>query len=165
MMRNFVFKNWIQLSAALSALLVLGGCSGGHDHDHDHDHGHGHAHHAPHGGALTMLGNHAYQLELLTAPESKQVKLYVLDGGAENFVRISSESLEGVATFGGQTWNLTFKAVANTATGETVGDTSYFVAESEVVSKLAKFDLGFDQLSIRGKVFESVKLPFPEGAH
>lgn len=155
----------MQWGSALLALLVFAGCSSEHDHDHSDDHSHGHAHHAPHGGALKMLGNHAFQLELVANPDAGQVELYLLDGGAENFVRVANGGFEAIARVGGQEWELSFKAVANEATGETVGDSSYFVAEAEAVSKLAKFDLHFVRLDIRGQVFESVKLPFPEGAH
>ncbi len=160
-----VLKNWMQWSSALLALGLFAGCSGQHDHDHSDDHSHGHAHHAPHGGALTMLGNHAFQLELLANPAAGQVELYVLDGGAENFVRIANNTIEGVARVGSQEWELSFKAVENKATGETIGDSSFFVAEADAVSKLSKFDLHFVRLDIRGQVFESVTLPYPEGAH
>ena len=75
---------------ALSIALLLAGCGGSHE-SGEHDHAtHGHAHHAPHGGALVMLGNHAFQIELLPDPQKKQIDLYVLDGGAENFIRISA---------------------------------------------------------------------------
>lgn len=165
MKRFSVVKNWIHGSFALLAFLFFVGCSGEQGHNHSEGHSHGHAHHAPHGGALTMLGNHAFQLELLPNPEEGRLGLYVLDGGAENFVRVANEGFEGVARFGGEEWTLRFTAVANAATGESVGDSSYFVAEAEAVSKLPKFDLTFAKLEIRGQVFESVTLPYPEGAH
>lgn len=169
MMKDCVWKNWIRWSVALFALMAFVGCSGDHDHDHEHDHsddhGHGHAHHAPHGGALTMLGDHAFQLELLPNPEENRLELYVLDGEAENFVRVGNEAFEGAVSVGGQEWRLRFDAVANEATGETIGNSSYFVAEAEAVSKLPKFELSFDRLDIRGQVFDSVALPYPEGAH
>lgn len=175
MMKEGMFGKLSLCGVTLLGFLAFAGCSGDHGHGHsheDHSHGHsheepshGHAHHAPHGGALTMLGNHAFQLELLAKPERGRLELYVLDGGAEHFVRIGSETLEGVARAGGQDWKLVFKAVGSEATGEAVGDTSYFVAEAPAVAKLPKFEVYFDQLDIRGRVFESETLPYPEGAH
>lgn len=62
----------------------------GHDHGHAHgEHDHAHDHHAPHGGSLVMLGDHAGFVELLLDSESGILELYVLDGEAEKAVPIS----------------------------------------------------------------------------
>ena len=157
-------ENWTR--AALFGLgVTLIGCSGGHDH-HDHDHEeHGHAHEAPHGGALTMLGDHALQLELVVDQDAGQLKLYVLDGGAENFMRVSPLEIEARANAGDREWSVLFEAVANEATGETKGNTSHFVAEVKDLANESEFDISFNRLEFLGQVFEEVNTSYPEGSH
>ena len=159
-------KNWaIALCAALTAL-VLTGC--GHDHDHDdhddHDHG-AHVHHAPHGGALTMLGDHVFQLEVLPDAEKRTVSIYVLDGEAERFIRIAAESISAKFVAGDESSELQLAAVANSATGETIGNTSLFVVSAPDWAGRERFKIQIDRLEILGQVFEGLELPFPEGKH
>lgn len=151
---------------ALGAL-ILTGCGGSDDHDHDHeDHeGHGHVHHAPHGGALTMLGDHIFQLELVPDVEAKRLNLYILDGEAENFRRIVAPTIEGVAKVGEREWVLLFHAVANEATGETVGESSHFSVEAPELVNEDTFDVSFSRLELLGQVFDDVTIPYPEGSH
>src|SRR5678815_5612007 len=81
-----------------------------------------HAHKAPHGGTLVEIGDHAYNLELVRDTAAGKLAAYVLDGHAENFVRIKSAALELIAMPGGKYTPLSLPAVANPSTGETVGD-------------------------------------------
>jgi len=92
---------------AISALWL--GCSSEQGHIEQASHGHYHA--APHGGALAMLGDHLAQVELVAGPKPGEWSLYVLDGGAERFVRIEqneiSIAMDGQDCFpgGGQSGN------------------------------------------------------------
>ena len=56
-----------------------------------------HIHVAPHGGTLVPLGEHAYNLELVRDADTGRLSLYVLDGHAENFIRITAPTIELVA--------------------------------------------------------------------
>ena len=148
-------KNYLNL---IPLFLYLGFVSCGHDHDHHHGHEHGdkehgsgsHAHHAPHGGTLVLLGDHGtgFHLELLL-DENGTLEAYVLDGEAENFVRISQEEFE-IETKGeeGAEKTISLEAVADPATEETVGDTSFFRA-NEQVEGITSFEGNLKSLSIK----------------
>lgn len=146
--------------------MVLSGCAGGgHDHEHDDHAGHAHVHQAPHGGALGMIGDHLFQLEVVSNRDAGRIELFVLDGEAERFVRIAAPEIEGVAELGDSEWLLRFQAVANAATGEEVGNSSHFVAEAPNLVDMPEFELRFDRLELLGRTFEGVSIPFPEGSH
>lgn len=166
MKKSNVLKYWIHSTPILllsGFMVALIGCGAGHDHE-DSDH-HAHAHHAPHGGALSMLGDHAFQLELVTDAATGSLTLYVLDGEAEQFVRISTAEIRGAGLAGGQEWELRFEAVANEATGESVGDSSQFTARAPELAILSNFEIRFERLDILGQIFEEVSIPYPEGRH
>lgn len=155
---------WLGVSGLI---LTLVGCGGSHDNGHkEHEHeGHEHVHHAPHGGALTMLGDHAFQVEILPDPSDEQMDLYILDGEAGRFVRIAAPVLQGVAKAGERQWELRFQAVANDATGETVGNSSHFTASATELLNVNEFEVIFGRLEILGQVFEDVRVLYPEGSH
>jgi hypothetical protein len=112
----------------------------------------GHVHVAPHGGTLIELGDHAYNLELVRDAAAGKLTVYVLDGHAENFVRIKSPAVELVAMPGGQYTPLSLKAVANSATG---GDTSQFEVQADWLKTAGEF-AGIFTVEIRGTKFEQV---------
>jgi hypothetical protein len=130
---------------------------------HDHTVSGTHVHTAPHGGTLIELGEHAFSLELVRDAAEGKLTAYVLDGHAENFVRIKGSSFDVIATVGGETRPLTLKAVANTATGETVGDTSQFETQADWLKTTETFDAVLPQLDIRGSAFTKIALNFPKG--
>ena len=119
-----------------------------------HNHG-GHAHTAPHGGILVELGNHAYNVELLRDPATGKLTAWILDAHAENFVRIASPAIEVVAMPGGKFTPLSLAAVANPATGETVGSTSQFEVQADWLKTSGPFT-GIFTVEIRGTKFEKV---------
>lgn len=154
------------------------GCRDSHDHDHGdghvhadgstHSHGddgheHGHAHTAKFGGTLVELGDHQYQMEVVRDAESGKLKAWLMDGHAENYVRVKTESFDVTASVGGKSETLAFMAMPNSATGETVGDTSYFEAEAAWLKTTAEFDSQIVSLEIRGSKFENLKFNFPKG--
>ncbi len=116
----------------------------------------GHAHVAPHGGTLVAIGEHTYNLELVRDDDAGKLTVYVLDGHAENFVRIAAPAIELSAIAGGERRTLTLRAVANPATGETVGDTSQFEAQADWIKKAKTFPGEITGLDIRGNKFERV---------
>lgn len=124
----------------------------------------GHHHHTPpHGGTAVMLGNEAYHLEFVLDATTGTLTAYVLDAHMENFIRSAIPSFEVIARVAGESRSLTFLPTANSATGETVGDTSQFTAQAEWLKSTATFDSQLTALTIRGTAFSAVSFKFPEG--
>lgn len=147
-------KTPFPLACALLLTFALAGCG-----QHESPAGSaGHTHHAPHGGTLVELGQHAYNLELVRDAEAGRLTAYVLDGHAENFVRISAASFELIAFTGGERKPLTMRAVSNSATGETVGNTSQFEAQADWLKSVAEFPGSITSLEIRGNKFDNVAM-------
>lgn len=119
-----------------------------------------HAHAAPHGGGLVELGEHHYNLELVFDGGRGVLQAYVLDGHAENFVRVSVPEFVVTATAGGKRRLLLFKPVANPVTGETTGNTSLFEAEAGWLADAKAFDGTVQAINVRGTVFTNVACKF-----
>lgn len=148
------------LHAFLGALLVAAFSACGQKGGNGEEHG-GHVHSAPHGGTLVELGEHAYNLELVRDTAAGTLTAYVLDGHAENFVRITSPTLELIAMPGGMYTPVTLKAVANPSTGETIGDTSQFEAQADWLKTADEF-AGIITVEIRGMRFEQMAFSLPK---
>ena len=156
----------------LIVALGLGGCGEGkhadsdHDHDHDHgaekDHGH-HVHVAPHGGTLVELGEHQFNLELVGDPKTGALSAYVLDAHAENFVRVAIPSIEIVIEGREGPRAVVLSAVADTRTGETIGDTSRFEGRDDAVKDPAGFSGSVKELELRGGRFAGVRFRVGKG--
>lgn len=147
------------LFVALLACSVLAGCgkktgdaSGENHAGHEH-----HEHKAPHGGTLVEIGEHQFNLEFVRDEKAGTLTAYVLDAHAENFVRLALPAIVVNAQIGGRTETLSLTAVANPATGETVGDTSQFTATAAWLKTAAHFDATIPALEIRGAKFTPVK--------
>ncbi len=134
---------------ALLALLALVGCA---KHDSPSAGG-GHVHQAPHGGKLVELGQHAYNVELVRDTATGTLTAYLLDGHAENFIRIAAPAIEVTAFSGGQNRTLALQAVANTVTGETVGNTSQFEAQADWLKSGGELNGEISATEIRGTRF------------
>jgi hypothetical protein len=132
---------------------------------HEHEHGHGHEHHAPHGGAVVVLGGEAYHLELVHDAEAGTLKAFVLDGEMENFIRIAAAEFDVKAKAKGETEArvLTFRAISDAATGERVGDTATFEASSEWLRTAREFEGVVEMLTIGGSEFRGVVFRFSGG--
>lgn len=152
-------RSLLRLSIAFSLGLTLAACSRSDSHSHS---GGGHVHKAPHGGTLVEVGEHAYNVELVRDAAAGKLTAYILDGHAENFVRIAVPSFELVAITGGAKKALTLTAVANPATGETVGNTSQFEAQADWLKSTGEFPGSITALEIRGTKFQNVALYFPK---
>lgn len=116
----------------------------------------GHVHTAPHGGMLVEVGQHAYNVEFVRNADEGKLTAYLLDGHAENFVRIAAPSIDLVIITGGERKALTLRAVANPATGETVGNTSQFEAQADWLKKSGEFPGTITALDIRGTIFRDI---------
>lgn len=122
-----------------------------------------HEHTAPHGGTPVVLGSEAYHLELVRDGGAGKLQAYVLDGELENFVRCNAPALEVEALVNGQPTRLVLGAVANSATGESVGDTALFEGQAEWLKTLTQFDATLKSITVRGTTFAEVKFNFPRG--
>jgi len=124
---------------------------------------HLHQDHPPHGGTPVVLGDEVYQVEFVLDAAAGDLQAFVLDGEMENFMRASSHAFTLVTTAGGRTRTLAMRAVANPATGETVGDTSMFEAQADWLKTTPEFDAVLQTITIRGSTFTDVKFNFPKG--
>ena len=124
---------------------------------------HKHEHHPPHGGTPVVLGDEIYHIEFVRDAQAGVLQAYVLDGEMENFIRSGTPSMEIDATAKGAARTLVLAAVANPATGETVGDTSLFEAQADWLKSAPEFDGVLRSITIRGTTFTGVKFNFPRG--
>ena len=107
------------------------------------------------------VGEHGsgYNLELVLHPDGF-LQIYVLDAHAENFVRIPAPSIEiEIPVEGNASRTLLCEPVADTATGETVGNTSLFTS-TERISDLLPLQAVIPQLQLMEFVYENVPIEF-----
>lgn len=116
----------------------------------------------PHGGTPVAIGDD-YNIELVCDNKTGILSGYVLDDEMEEFIRSSAPSITIVARVGGVDRTLVLEAVANTATGETVGNTSLFEGRADWLKTTPNFDGVLKSIAIRGTTFTDVKFHFPNG--
>ncbi|MDP7292859.1 MAG: hypothetical protein QGI37_12310 [Verrucomicrobiota bacterium] len=147
----------------LAGVVALGqaGCNGGHDHDHPH--AGSHHHDPPHGGAGVTLGDEEAHIEFLADAEAGTVTAWFFTPHMERYLRIKAESFDVLAMLPDGEARLTFKAVANAGTGETVGDTSQFVAGAARLAGVESFDAVLPEVSIQGRIYRNVAFNYPKG--
>ena len=140
--------------------LFVGGCA---EHQHDEScrsHGGLHVHEALLGGQLMALGEHGsgYNLELLIDKKNR-LSVYILDAHAENFIRIEQGSLQVDLSDGNKT-SVILDAVADSATGETVGNTSHFQTKGTVENFLPLKGV-IQMIEIGSKQYSEIEFFFP----
>jgi hypothetical protein len=81
----------------------------------------------------------------------------------ENFIRCTPATFEVTATVAGEKRTLLFRAIADPATGEKVGDTALFEAQAEWLKTTPRFDAVLTSLLIQGSTFANVAFNFPAG--
>jgi hypothetical protein len=151
----------LAFTAACAALAFgLAGCGKSDDDAAGHHDAH-HGHQPKNGGELIEVGGHEFNLELKREGDSGKLTAWVLDAHAENYVRIPAPSFELALTTPAGTPPLVFHAVANAASGETVGDTAQFEARAEWLKTTAKFSGQVKTLTLRGKTFTNLPVEFP----
>ena len=117
----------------------------------------------PHGGTPIVLGDEQFHVELVRDPASGTLRAYILDGEMEDFVRISAKAFDILVDRDGRKETLTFRPVADLATGETVGDTSLFETRADWLKQVDHFKGVIKLLPIQDQVFKAVAFDFPEG--
>ncbi|MBW7876401.1 MAG: hypothetical protein H3C47_10475 [Candidatus Cloacimonetes bacterium] len=157
-----------RILTGILGLFIILGC-GFSEEDHHH-------HVAPNGGVLIPLGDHSGNIELLFDPESGKVRIWLLDGCAENYVRSAQKEIHlvirrqeitpGVTSAeNDRVIRLKLSALKNRLTGETVGNTSEFGAIIDSLKGVKKFTGFFDKVEFRGFEFEKVPAHWDEQAN
>jgi hypothetical protein len=144
----------------LAMCVLAGGCSRGNDAAGPGEKTQMHKAVPPHGGTPVPLGDD-YNLELVRDGAEGTLSGYVLDDEMEDFVRSSSSSITIVANVGGRTQTLVLAAVANPATGETVGDTSLFQAQADWLKTTPSFEGSLVSVTVRKTAFSGISFRFP----
>ncbi len=108
-----------------------------------------------------MLGQHMAQIELVAEEGGKSWALYVLDGGAQRFVRVEQATM--TASLDGRTG--TFEAVENAATGESAGNTSKFALKADWLDPDGRFPVIIDEIELFCQSFSRIEFVYPEGKH
>jgi hypothetical protein len=117
-----------------------------------------HQHKAPHSGQLVELGEEFAHLELLLDRGAGKLTAYVLDGEAEQSVRISQPALTLLCTappgIAGKSFDLV--PVTNVLTGEKIGDSSEFAVTDPSLRDLQNVEGRILRVTIKGQEFRDV---------
>jgi hypothetical protein len=151
-------RGWkVRIVAAVAVLVMAPAVWAEHEHDHP----------APPGGMLVELGEEAAHLEFVSEPDGG-VRVYVLDGEAEQSVRVPEPMLElsvtsvsdaaGTRSVSGV---VTLSAVASPLTGETAGDASEFTGRSDRLRAASAWSGVLDRVTVKGQPFEQVPIRIP----
>jgi hypothetical protein len=117
---------------------------------------------APHGGTAVPLGDN-YQIEFVFDNATGKMDAYIFDDELENYVRIAAPSFDVKATTQAESAVLHFVAVANPATGETVGKTSQFAAQADWLKAANQFDGTIQEINLEGTGFKGILFKFAKG--
>jgi hypothetical protein len=149
--------SWVLLVSA-APLSLLAGCdakaekaSGKHEHQ------------APHAGTLAEFGGEFGHFEVVLDSASGKLTGYLLDGEAENPVRVAGKSISLRVKSGASSFTLRMEAVENKLTGETAGDTSQFEGQSDALRGLREFEAVIEDFVFKGKTMTGVAFSFPKG--
>ncbi len=140
--------------------LSLGSC--GQDHDgHGHSESGAHYHAPPHGGVLIELGEHGsgYNLELFLEDQGF-LQIFVWDAHVDNLVRIEQANVDLlIPEDNGTQKTIVCTAVADAATGETVGDASLFASSEPRADQLPLKGV-IPSIKVIGKTYENIPFEF-----
>ena len=81
----------------------------------------------------------------------------------EQYLRVEAESFVVLAKLPDGEAKLIFAAVANAGTGESVGDTSQFVARGDWLAGAGPFDPVLPAVGVRGQVCQNITSNYPPG--
>jgi hypothetical protein len=152
----------LALVLLIPAFAFMTGCGekdehAGHDHaagkGDDHD-----VHTAKMGGQLVEVGSHEFNIELLRDSASGKITLWVLDAHAENFVRVTNETVAISVSPDGKDEAVVLKATANTATGEKLGSTSQFEGQSDAFKTAKPLAVRIPTLQIGAKQYSGLSV-------
>ncbi|MEZ6015405.1 MAG: hypothetical protein R3F49_09850 [Planctomycetota bacterium] len=154
---------------ALLAAAALVACDGKQElatAEHGQAEEHAHVHEPMFGGALVELGDHVANLEVLLAPETGELTIYLLDGHASNTVRAAQETLAlTVEPEGGEPFALTLKQVASALSGEKVGDSSTYKVQDDRLKGLDHLHGDVASVEMLGTTFKDIEVSWPAGEH
>lgn len=122
---------------------------------------HGHEHHAPHGGALVVLGEEVAHVELVLDPATGELRAYSLDGEAEKAVPLAQSEI--VVSLTKPAVRVQLTAQASELTGEKAGNTSEFAGSNPALKNLPEFDGKLLRVDTLGQSFRDVSFNFPRG--
>ncbi|BBM83146.1 ZrgA family zinc uptake protein [Candidatus Uabimicrobium amorphum] len=144
---------------ALCCVLSFCGCNEGKTPDSNTgDNHHHHSHNPQYGGLLIEVGDHFAHAEM--ALKDGKLTLYILDGEAENNVRLEQESVRVNVKVKEENLELDLKGVANELTGETAKNTSQFSATHEKLKGVEEFTAVVASCTIKGQKFENITFKF-----
>ena len=118
-----------------------------------------HEHTAPHNGQPVALGEEFAHVELVLDRNAGRLTAYVLDGEAEQPVRVAQPALTLFCPVspGTADWSLHLMAVPSVLTGERSGDTSEFAASGAELRVIQRLDCRLLRLTVRGEQFHDVR--------
>ncbi len=132
-----------------------------------------HEHHPPHHGTLVELGEEFSHLELVLDAKTGTLTGYALDGEAEQSVRLKQPGIaiqitattaaDGTERTLDKPVIVTLQGVADPLSGETVGDTSEFTAQADILKDVTGFKGSVTDITIKGAEFKDVAFGYPEG--
>jgi len=157
----------MRASRIVLPLLALAACSEEHGHGRDHDEVEHkpHAHESPRGGQLVELGDHMAQLDFVLDADTGTLHAYVMDGHASESVRIEMKAIPVTVTIAGEDLVLELEAQADELSGETVGDTSHFMVQSDRLRNARGFEGSVGRIEVYGTAFTDVEFTYePAGA-
>lgn len=102
------------------------------------------------------------RIEFVRDRAGGRLDAYVLDDDLERFVRIGAAAF-GLTASQDPSLRLELRAVANPATGETVGDTACFSGQADWLKSDAALDLRLTRVEIRGRTYSDVPVRLPAG--
>jgi hypothetical protein len=143
-----------------SVLVALSGCRAGTAAERQEGNA-AHEHAAPHGGLLVELGEEFAHVELVLNRREGALTAYVLDGEAEQPIRLSQLTIDVILDVPIPGSALTFGPVASVLTGEGAGDTSQFVIRHDALRISAPISGRLKALTVRGRDFRDVPFTIP----
>ena len=151
----------LALLVAVSCVLLAGcGEEPGHEHGNDHETSE-HTHDARHGGIAVVLGDEEFHVEFTHGEAPGVLQAYVFDGHMENYVRSAMPAFSATVLDGDLSLPVVFAAIADTATGETVGDTALFEATAAGLHGRPAVTLHVPELVVRGITYNNIKAEVP----
>lgn len=140
-----------------AGLLLIAGCSKQPAPTKEKGHHDSHAHHAPNGGTLVELGDHQFNLEFVLDPAAGTLTVHVLNGHADNIVRLDAREIPVILLFDGTERRVNLTPVENRLSNETVGDTSVFLVQADWLRTASRVEGSIPAITVRGSRFEAVR--------
>jgi hypothetical protein len=124
---------------------------------------------APHGGKLVAVGDEDAHFELLVDSATGTLTAYVLDGEAEEFVRLKNTALDvdltipdaADTTRAPKKVSVHLVGIPNKLTGETAQETSEYQGQDGALRGVRRFSGKFRPVTLLGNVYDDVAFTYP----